>query len=300
MTDLVYILDSVLGPHKRTRSSEYYYTCKFCHHYKPKLAVNVHTGQWHCWVCGVAGRSIMSLLRRLNVPQSLHQEVRALIKPAELSPTIEIAPPVVLPDEWQPLWSASSLIGRRAKRYVLDRGMTEGDMIRYNIGYCATGKFAHRIILPSYDASGVLNYFTGRDYTGDAWLKYLNPEASKDIIGFEMFINWNHPVILVEGFFDAIATRWNAIPLIGSIVSHALYNRLLAEQVPVYIALDDDALRKTSNIALKLIKQSIPVYHVKLDGHDPSEIGFVHMRQLIQSASALSYSDALTLKLQTI
>ena len=37
--------------------------------------------------------------------------------------------------------------------------------------------------------------------------KYKNPDVSRDIIPFELFINWDLPIILCEGLFDAIAIK---------------------------------------------------------------------------------------------
>ncbi len=34
-------------------------------------------------------------------------------------------------------------------------------------------------------------------------------------IPFEIFINWNSPIIRCEGMFDAISIKRNAIPLLG-------------------------------------------------------------------------------------
>ena len=40
---------------------------------------------------------------------------------------------------------------------------------------------------------------------------YKNPEASKNIIFFENLINWNAPIILCEGVFDAMAIRTSGV-----------------------------------------------------------------------------------------
>ena len=74
-------------------------------------------------------------------------------------------------------------------KYIKNRGITNKDIIKYNIGYCEDGEYRNRIIIPSYDSNGNLNYFVGRDFY-DSKLKYKNPKVSKDIIGFDLFINW--------------------------------------------------------------------------------------------------------------
>ena len=67
-----------------------------------------------------------------------------------------------------------------------------------------SGKYGGMIIIPSYDEDGVLNFFTGRSYY-DVNFKHLNPTVSKDIVGFGLFVNWDLPITIVEGAFDAIA-----------------------------------------------------------------------------------------------
>ncbi len=40
------------------------------------------------------------------------------------------------------------------------------DIIKYNIGFCNEGPYGGRVIIPSYDDNGKLNYFIARDYKG--------------------------------------------------------------------------------------------------------------------------------------
>ncbi|MEW3852040.1 hypothetical protein QOZ73_32900, partial [Pseudomonas aeruginosa] len=87
--------------------------------------------------------------------------------------------------------------------------------LRYNIGYCCDGSFKNRIIIPSYDKNGDLNFFSARDFLNTSSYKYLFPKWSKDIVGNELFINWSEPITLVEGSFDALSIRNNVIPLFG-------------------------------------------------------------------------------------
>ena len=104
------------------------------------------------------------------------------------------------------------------------------DILKYRIGYCTNGLYNGKIIIPSYDANGSLNYFVGRAYY-DTDYKHKNPNASKDIVGFELHINWNMPIILVEGAFDAIAIKRNAIPLFGKTISNTLKKRIVEKGV---------------------------------------------------------------------
>ena len=57
-------------------------------------------------------------------------------------------------------------------------------------------------------------------------------------------INWNVPIVLCEGAFDAISIKRNAIPLFGKNISKKLMQKLVTSEVKkVYLALDKDAIK---------------------------------------------------------
>ena len=113
------------------------------------------------------------------------------------------------------------------------RGFTDDDILKHNIGYCDEGKYSNRIIIPSYDSNGGLNFFVGRDFYKSK-LKYLNSFTSKDVIGFDLFINWDEPIILCEGVFDAMSFKRNAIPLFGKTMPKRLHKKILQKKVKKY------------------------------------------------------------------
>ena len=159
--------------------------------------------------------------------------------------------------------------------YLKNRGITRHDIVRYGIGYCESGPYEKMIIIPSYDKDGKLNFFTGRSYYKDASFKHKNPKVSKDIIGFDLFINWNEPITIVEGAFDAIAVKRNAIPLFGKIILKKLKKQIIKKNVKdIYIALDSDARDKALDICQYFIDNGIRVYLIELGDKDPSELGY--------------------------
>ena len=54
---------------------------------------------------------------------------------------------------------------------VNERKISRDIILRYRLGFCTTGKYANRIIIPSFDASGDVNYFVGRYYGTDKKIK---------------------------------------------------------------------------------------------------------------------------------
>jgi DNA primase len=160
--------------------------------------------------------------------------------------------------------------------------------LRYRIGYCETGQYGKKIIIPSYDADGNLNYFVSRAYYSSDNIKHKNPRVSKDIIGFELHINWQLPIVLVEGAFDAIAVRRNAIPLFGKTISNALKHAVIKNNVKdIYVCLDRDARVQAISTVEYFLSNGINVYFVDMNEKDPSELGFEKIIQLINITPAM-------------
>ena len=128
-----------------------------------------------------------------------------------------------------------------ALRYLKQRGITEEIITNYKIGYTAEGDFAYRVIIPSYDSEGELNYFIARSWVPHK-IKYKNPTIPKETIIFNEFnIDFDNDIYLVEGAFDMLFLD-NAIPLLGKNISPLLFDRLYNEaNGNIHICLDGDA-----------------------------------------------------------
>ena len=302
-TFLLGSIENILGKsHKRARDNHAFH-CPFCNHRKPKLEINMATNEegknfWECWVCETKGQSIRSLLKQLGTPRDRAADILKFL-PKGTYVEYKGLSIVELPKEYQPLYLASteSVIANMVRKYLYERGLTDNDFIKYSIGYATTGEFGGRVIIPSYSESGQLNFFVARTYDGN-YFKYKNPETSKDIIFFENLINWNQPIILCEGVFDAIAIRRNAIPILGKNISDSLYKKIIVGKVQdIYVALDTDARDKAIQIAEKFLNQGKRVFLINLSDKDPSEMGFRAFTELIQTAEELDLSGIMLHKL---
>lgn len=296
-------LETILGKsHKKARDN-YAFHCPFCNHYKPKLEVQMTTSEkgenpFECWVCHVRGRTIKSLLRQLKVPYDQAHPILSLIRKGE-SAGYKIEESLELPKEFKPLAQSSlqSVVANKIKKYLLLRGVSEYDIKKYNIGYCMSGEYSGRIIIPSYNALNKLNFFVSRTYE-DSYSKYKNPSTSRDIIFFENLINWNLPVVIVEGVFDAFAVKRNAIPILGQTVSSELLKKLSQNNVKdIYVALDKDALKQAIRICQQCLAMGKRVFMVDMEDKDPSEMGFEKITQKINLARELTTSDLIKYKL---
>ena len=304
---LIATINSVLGTGKSTSKGNFAYHCPFCNHHKPKLEVNLSENEkgehpWHCWVCDKRGKSLVKLFKLIETTTEKINELKSLVKYTSGVETVVVDKKVELPKEFKSLSNQyNSIAYKHAISYLKRRQVTSNDIIKYNIGYCESGKYNNCIVIPSYDKDGILNYFTARSFDKNSTLKYKNPDVSRDIIPFELFINWNIPIILCEGPFDALAIKRNVIPLLGKNIQHNLRKKLVTSKVQkIYIALDKDAIKQALSFCEELINEGKEVYLVDMQDKDPGEMGFESFTNLIQHTIPLTFSSLFEKKLQLV
>lgn len=302
---LVTLVNSVLGSGKATARNNYAYHCPFCSHHKPKLEVNLTENRegknpWHCWACDVRGTTIYNLFKQLKVEAGKFNELSSLVKTSKSIKETQVTTTISLPDEYISLSSGdlSDISAKHAIAYLKKRHISKYDILKYNIGYCKSGLYNNMIIIPTYDKDGRLNYFTARSFEKDPYVKYRNPSVSRDIIPNEYLINWDVPIILCEGLFDAISIKRNAIPLLGKNIQNNLMKKIISSKVDkIYIALDRDAIKQALRFCEMLLAENKEVYLVDLQDKDPSEMGFKNFTKLIQKTVPLTYYDLMEQKL---
>lgn len=308
---LLNILEEFLGKGKETSKHNFAFTCPFCKEEraklgktnKPKLEIQLITNaqgknKYNCWFCKTRGTTIKSLLTKLKVPEHRIEELIKVIHPTSYQEVKSFIS--LLPQEFKPLSEFSTnIFYRKAINYLKNRGITKYDILRYNIGYCLEGEFADRIIIPSYGENGDLNFFIARSFNNSTYESYKNPKASRDIIFNEFFINWNQPIILCEGVFDALAIKRNAIPLLGKDVLDSLMKKLVTSKIKkIYIALDKDAMKVTLEYIEYLMSKNKEVYLVELEEKDPSKLGFEKFNNLVQTVQPLTFQNLLLKKME--
>ena len=168
--------------------------------------------------------------------------------------------------------------------YLRGRGIDDRIIRKYGIGYTSFENtdpiLSHRIVVPSYNAYGELNYWVARDYTGRARQRYANPRMEKkDIIFGESLVNWDNDITLCEGVFDAIVVP-NAIPLLGKSLTpeYRLYQEIMSKargRINIFLDGDDVGVKA----AIKLYKlfnngkfNGNVRYVIPIESMDPSEI----------------------------
>lgn len=140
--------------------------------------------------------------------------------------------------------------------YLKKRNIGWDIIDEYHIGYTSYDKdnwaVAKRIVVPSYDKFGELNYWSARDYTNNPnKVKYFNPKIDrKSIIFNEDKVQWDADINLVEGVFDHIVVP-NSIPLLGKAINESfdLYWKLIElSKGNINIFLDGDAFSTVKSI----------------------------------------------------
>jgi len=203
-----------------------------------------------------------------NSPTDLLTLIKNIGKKEELEPEEVIS----LPEEFRTLTGKKNHVSSvKAAHYLKSRNIKREDILKWKIGYCGSGEYAGRVIIPSFNMDGRVNYFIARSYEED-WIKYKNPSAKKDIVFNELYVDWENDLTLVEGVFDAIVAE-NAIPLLGSSLREdsTLFSKIVNHDTPLYVALDPDAESKAMRLVKNLIQHDCEVYKVDVSGY--SDVG---------------------------
>lgn len=308
---VVEILQSFLGDSKKHNEGkgQIAFDCPACALDKGKpqgdgkgnLEVNYNKGVFKCWSCYQTNSmhgGIPKLIKRFGSPQLLKEYL--ILKPEYRHDDDVQSIIVKFPKGYKKLSECPKDSFKRgsAISYLYKRSLGSDIIKEFDIGYTTDGDFHDRIIIPSYDEFGDINYFIARSFDWKVKPKYLNPEAEKqEVIFNENKINWDSTIYLVEGVFDHIVIP-NSIPLLGKFISPKLFELLYKKaSANIVIVLDSDAYADALQLYKILdvgdlkdkIKMCIPA-----DGLDPSLIyqkyGNNGIITLLKSASKIQES----------
>lgn len=313
INNLVNILSSFLGKPKNDYVDEnstlkFEFNCPKCaeengyiqdNKYNLSVSLDKGGGLFNCWKCSTHSDEMKGRIKKLFMmygTEELWQEYKdnmRSLRESELyklhfgedSTKLEdedIKKELDFPYTFKQLDSSS--LTTLAFCYLRGRGIDERIIKKYGIGYTVYDKenptMSYRIVIPSYNSYGELNYWVGRDYTGKSFQRYCNPKLEKkNIIFGENLINWDNDITLCEGAFDAIVVP-NSIPLLGKSLEmdYKLYGELHRKANGfINIFLDGDEVGVKAGI--KLYKQlnngrlyGKVRYVSSIEGLDPSEI----------------------------
>ena len=266
------ILAAFLGaPKNGTDKEQQQYNCPCCAQDnggvpdgKYNLEVNLLLGKYHCWKCseidGTKGN--LGKLVKMYGGQSLYKQYRIEIDDIIKSKLYNIQDysgvstenfivkePIRLPKTYRKV-NLNGYCKPAVKEYLEKRKIDQSIIDKFNIGYTEYEEdeknrgWSYRIIIPSYDEYGDLNFYVGRDYTDNKKRPtYKNVDTDKKEIVFqESLINWDADIVLVEGAIDCLYFP-NSISLLGKSLAEdsKLYRELVSRSnANVILCLDSD------------------------------------------------------------
>ncbi|MEK6882433.1 MAG: hypothetical protein AABY22_22625 [Nanoarchaeota archaeon] len=270
-----------------SRNNDILFYCVNKQHNSKKLSISLnveqdgHWGRYHCWVCDFKGRNLLSLLKHVKRYDLIKQYCSQLDsnKNILLEHDIFVETSVTLPYKFIPL-SVLFLKNKKYEKYfselqyaanylIKERALSKRDIISYMIGITTDETYHGYIIIPSFDDTGKLNFFTSRAYQRKK-VRYVNCNHDKDKIIFnEINVDWKKPVLLTEGPFDTIKAQVNSTCLLGSSLTEksALFQKIIEHDTKILLSLDAEksANKKALNIALLLSEYGIDVKMINID-----------------------------------
>lgn len=248
--DVVEIISEFLGEPKKVyeNRSQILWNCPVCDDGRGKgnLEVNIEKSVYHCWSCGETEGTHGTVGKLFDkFGNKKLKKLYLILRPEENEKVVRVKKPkVVLPDNFTLFKDSHPIypIRKQAYNYLKSRGITDDIIENFGIGFCDKGSHMGRIIIPSYNKKGELNYYVGRSWDPHSRAKYRNPEAEKDqIIFWENLIDWNKDIYLVEGAFDGMFLD-NPVVMLGKHMSELLFETIYNNaKGNVIICLDGDA-----------------------------------------------------------
>ena len=304
MNEKLSILHNILGRSFKS-NEEHLFACPYCNHHKNKFSVNVEKNVYKCWICDARGNNLFRVVRRFgNFSQQekwkeltgFKQDLGEFDRLFEVEVVVEQREQILeVPQGFKSLTRPSNSKSHlRAQKYLTERGINKYDILKWKIGYTTEGPFKNRIIIPSFNKDGNLNYFIARTFADD-YRRYMNPPISRNIVFNELYVDFDEEVMIVEGVFDAIKAH-NAVPILGSTIreSSKLFRKIVKNDTPVLMALDPDARKKSEYIKKLFLKYGIEVREIEYpDERDIGEMSKKEVSVLSQKAKFVKSYDSL-------
>ena len=292
------ILVEVLGESKQggyiQGCSQYQWNCPSCALEKGgvdgkyNLETSFVIGKFHCWACDAKG-SISYLIGKYGNTK-LVKEYQDAIKDIRESKMYDLTSymdgingiiqndgkMLTLPKTFTKI-DISNLKNKKLLAYLEKRKINQDIINRFNIGYTQWDNEEYsmrsRLVVPSYDENGILNYWVSRDFTGyEKRTKYKNCDADKKEIVFqESLINYNADIVLVEGALDCIYYP-NTISMLGKFLlkDSELYRKLYNKSnANIIICLDSDTT----------IEETKRIYNILNTGRLRGRIRYMRMEE---------------------
>lgn len=251
--------------------------CPICGR-KNKLYVNVASKVFYCQRCNYGkGLHINKLFEDMGATIKdyfIDDGVDDKYYKAPKKQTLEIVK--TLPVEYNYIIGNNSQKAIIAYNFLRNRGIGDALIAEYNMGYCSSGKYNNRIVIPYYEKNNLV-YYVARDFTGNQIPKYLNAPWDKTsfLFNYERVNTKSNLdfIVIVEGVMDVMSMPDNSVCLLGKFIS-PIQKELLKKYEKIYVALDSDALDNEYELCKELYdihSGSNKIFVVEIpEGEDPS------------------------------
>jgi hypothetical protein len=261
---------------------------------KKKFSINLDNWNCHCWVCDIKGKDLRIILKKFISNDSSQYFVTNFLDEKRIAPLEMLCEEKIsLPKTFTLI--ADSIASRDPDikaciRYLKKRGLSGSALWRFRFGTADAGFHRRRIIIPSFDDTGNLNYYCSRSIDLNVKPKYSNPRVNKlDIIFNEIHVDWKMELTLTEGPFDLTKCEFNATCLLGSSLSEDsyLFKKIVSNKTPILLALDSDMTKKSQKCARLLSSYGCNVRILELGK-------FADVGEMSSSDFVLAKKDAYT------
>lgn len=277
-------------------------------------------GAWICYYCNESGMTPLDLVRRVedcNLFKAIEIMTQHQLGNKPLADLRELVlqtlDGVSETEEWDdkpmvPVSLPREFVrnSRKLPAYFKKRGITLKRSERHNLGWCDTGYFANRLIVPVYDHKNEQMFFVAR------YMKAKPPKGVKKTIypkgchPNRVLFNYRRAkkqdrIIIVEDVFSAMAVGKEAVASFGTSFSQYQLDLLLktsATEIVIIWDLDAGAKKgqsgyeKAQKLAMRL-SEFWTVRVVKLpDERDPDEIPRDELNELIEASEVLDQRAA--------
>ena len=172
---------------------------------------------------------------------------------------------------------------RKVEQYVKDRGITKEDIIRYNLGYCDSGIYSNRIIIPSYDRDNRLNYFMHALYLMRKSLNIKIRQYQKMLQSSKTKLIGKNRLHLLKVYLMISCKKRNAIPLLGKFIPKTLMDSIYKNGVKeIKIILDKDVQDQALYYVSYFMNNGITVTNILPTEKDAGDMGFSEVNKKLK------------------
>jgi len=288
--------------------------CPLCGDDRSRLYIEAETGVWICFRCQERGDLFDLFHRALGMEPAEAFEARRKLR-FRAEPKFRFGggvpapvPGVTLPNEFTPIPDHGDAQWLDVIEYLDSRHVPTPRAHSYGIGFCVTGYYAGRIIIPvTYHKQ--LYTFVARALDPAVEPKVLYPAGSRrsDVVfNLDRLERLQHPrpLIITEGVFDALRLPNQAVAILGSQMSAqqvTLLGRLPVGWRPFIIMMDGDKAGRNASrqICRSLWSHGVPHVEARLpEGIDPNAASDGVLQETTEKAMD-SWMRAQTIRLNT-